>query len=96
MVTRLQSGELEFKIFVPAATTVEVLGSFTGWHDRPVPLQCDGSGWWVGRAAVPPGDHHFQYRIDGEAWMADFAAHGVHMNRDGRWISRLAVPRSAA
>lgn len=96
MVTALSNGELEFRVFVPAASSVEVLGSFTGWVAQPMSLAPAGEGWWSGRAKVQPGDHDFQYRIDGEACMADFAAHGVKMNARGQWISRLAVPKSAA
>ncbi|MDX2114345.1 MAG: glycogen-binding domain-containing protein [Planctomycetota bacterium] len=96
MVSTLPDGELEFKVFIPTARTVEVVGSFTGWRDRPLALSSDGSGWWTGRTAVPPGDHDFQYRIDGEGWMADFAAHGVRLNPFGQWVSRLAVARRAA
>lgn len=95
MVTALPTGELEFKVFAPTAASVEVLGSFTGWLAHPVPLARDHEGWWIGRAAVTPGDHDFQYRIDGDSWMADYAAHGVKMNHLGQWVSRLAVPRAA-
>lgn len=96
MVTVLPSGQLEFKMFAPQAASVEVVGSFTGWTARPVALDRTGEGWWVVRVAVAPGDHDFQYRIDGQAMMADYAAHGVKLNRWGQWVSRLAVPRPAA
>lgn len=95
MVTTLSTGELEFRVFVPAASSVEVLGSFTGWFAKPVPLAPEGEGWWTARTRVAAGDHDFQYRIDGEACMADFAAHGVKMNVRGQWVSRLAVPKAA-
>lgn len=95
MVTTLPTGELEFKVFAPFAASVEVLGTFTGWFESPVRLADQGGGWWVGRVAVTPGDHDFQYRIDGESMMADYAAHGVALNRFGQWVSRLAVPVAA-
>ncbi|MBL8745137.1 MAG: glycogen-binding domain-containing protein [Phycisphaerae bacterium] len=95
MVTPLPSGELEFKVFAPNAASVEVLGSFTGWSERPVAMRNEGGGWWTARAAVTPGDHDFQYRIDGNSWMTDYAAHGVRLNQLGEWVSRLAVPKAA-
>jgi 1,4-alpha-glucan branching enzyme len=95
VVTTLPTGELEFKVFAPHAATVEVLGSFTGWFARPVALVRSPEGWWIGRVGVKPGDHDFQYRIDGEALMADYAAHGVRLNPFGQWVSRLAVPAAA-
>lgn len=93
MVSTLPSGELEFKVFVPSAESVEVLGTFTGWTTHPLSLHRDEAGWWTGRLAVAPGDHDFQYRIDGCGMMADYAAHGVRLNAQGQWISRLAVAR---
>lgn len=95
MVTPLSTGEIEFKVFAPAASSVEVLGTFTGWFATPLRLAHAGEGWWVGRASIAPGDHDFQYRINGETWLADFAAYGVRMNQFGQWVSRLAVPKAA-
>lgn len=95
MVTTLPTGELEFKVFAPNAASVEVIGTFTGWFASPVGMARSSDGWWTARAAVSPGDHDFQYRIDGDSWMTDYAAHGVRMNHEGQWISRLAVPKAA-
>lgn len=95
MVTTLPTGQLEFKVFAPNAASVEVLGSFTGWLAHPLALGSAGDGWWTIRADIDPGDHDFQYRIDGHEWMTDYAAHGVRRAPDGQWISRLAVPRAA-
>ena len=96
MVTTFPDGRCEFKLFAPHARLVEVLGTFTGWHDRPAQMNGAGDGWWTISLHVPPGDHDFQYRIDGWAWQADYAAHGVRMDSQGSWISRLAVPRQGA
>ncbi len=96
MVTRLDSGEWEFRTFVPLAAFVEILGTFTGWHDQPLPMLPDGAGWWTARLPLDPGEHEFQYRIDGRMWQADYAAHGVRLARHGAWMSRLSVPRVSA
>ncbi len=95
MVTALPTGELEFKVFAPDAARVEVLGTFTGWSASPVALRKQEGGWWSVQTDVSPGDHDFQYRIDGQTWLTDYAAHGVRLNREGHWISRLAVPQAA-
>ena len=96
MITSLPSGEIEFKVFIPHAESVEVLGTFTDWMARPYQLQRSHEGWWTGRIRISPGDHDFQYRIDGVSIMADYAAHGVKLNPYGQWISRLAVQNLAA
>lgn len=96
LVSTLPTGELEFKVFIPHADSVEVLGTFTGWLSSPVHLTPADGGWWTGKIAVQPGDHDFQYRIDGATMMADYAAHGVKLNPHGQWVSRLAVAQRAA
>lgn len=93
MVHTLPSGELEFKVFAPEATAVEVVGSFTGWGATPLMLDRDETGWWTTTAQLQPGDHEFLYRIDGWRDQADYAAHGVRLNPWGQWVSRLTVAK---
>jgi hypothetical protein len=40
---------------------------------------------------VPDGDHSFSYLVDGQYWMPDYAANGLHRNEYGRWTSNLCV-----
>lgn len=96
MVTAKSSGEVRFRFFAPSAHRVEVLGDFTGWEAKPLPLEREDGGWWSGLTVVNPGDYDFHYRIDGAETIADYAAYGVKMNRFGRWVSRIAIPKQAA
>lgn len=96
MVTALAGGASEFRLFAPHASVVEILGDFTGWHDRPVAMEREEGGWWTVRLNLRPGDYEFQYRLDGWNWQADFAAHGVRKSRDGSWVSRWFVPQVVA
>ena len=50
-----------------SATTVEVMGDFTGWE--PVRLDSEGSGWWSVTLAATPGLHEMNMRIDGGRWV---------------------------
>lgn len=47
----------------PLATSVEVLGSFTGWV--PVPLWRNSDGTWTGEFDLPRGASEYVYLIDG-------------------------------
>lgn len=92
VVTHLSSGSVEFRVFRPSADRVELLGTFTDWRQRAVSMQKEPSGWFVARLAVEPGDHEFQYLIDGTEWIADYGASGVSQNGYGLWVSALFVP----
>lgn len=96
MVTALVGGASEFRLFAPHASVVEVLGDFTGWHDRPAAMTREPGGWWTLHLSLAPGDYEFQYRIDGRVWQADFAAHGVRRAREGAWVSCWHVPQVVA
>ena len=90
----LAADELTFSIYLPHAERVEVVGSFTGWEERPVAMRRgrgEDSGWWSAKLHVPDGDHEFSYLVDNQYWMPDYAATGVHRNQYGRWTSDLSV-----
>lgn len=81
-----------FRVYLPEARSVELVGSFTDWRVRPIPMLREPSGWWIARTDMDPGDHLFSYLVDGSAWMADYAASGVKANGYGGWVSQLHVP----
>ena len=59
-----------FVIFEPAASQVELAGSFTGW--RRVTMQRIGnSGYWELNLQLPTGEHRFTYILDGDRRIAD-------------------------
>lgn len=93
MVEPTGDGGVRFRVFVSDAERVEVRGSFTSWDTDPVSLdrEPDTDGWWVGSLTLPPGLHEFQYVIDGEGRLADYAANGVRQDAFGEWVSQLVI-----
>ncbi|MCA9293716.1 MAG: glycogen-binding domain-containing protein [Phycisphaerales bacterium] len=96
MVTQTDDGVVQFRMHLPGATRVELLGTFTGWHDGPIDLDRVGGGWFELNLEIEPGDHEFQYLIDSRSWLADYAAGGVRLNRFGTWVSLLHIPARTA
>jgi 1,4-alpha-glucan branching enzyme len=80
-----------FRVYLPEAAHVELVGSFTDWRARPVPMRRESTGWWSATLALPTGDHDFSYLVNGSTWLADYAASGVKRNNYGGWVSQIAV-----
>lgn len=91
MIACKAAGEIQFKIFLPYAATVKVVGDFTHWNRAAISMSRVNPGWWTVEVPVEPGDHEFGYLVDGNIWLADYSAHGVHSDRSGRWLSALHV-----
>jgi 1,4-alpha-glucan branching enzyme len=91
MVTTLPDGNCRFRVYLPHATRVELVGDFTNWRDQRLAMNREHPGWWDITVNVEPGEHQFCYLVDGAIWLADYAAHGVKLNGYGGWISRLHV-----
>ena len=91
MVTVQTNGRVEFKLLAPNARRVQVVGDFTEWQQQPLELAPSADGWWRLAAAVPAGEHHFRYLVDGWRWMTDFAAFGVKRNKFGQFDSVLVL-----
>jgi 1,4-alpha-glucan branching enzyme len=90
MVTS-EAGRQVFRVFLPGARSVQVVGTFTGWRRSPIDMQRDADGWWSATLSLSPGDHDFSYLVDGCAWIADYAASGVKRNGFGGFVSQLHV-----
>lgn len=95
MITVDAMGGVLFRVYLPHAARVEVVGSFTDWGRERVPMLRQNPGWWSATVAVGGGDHEFCYLIDGSIHLADYAAHGVKMDSDGKWVSTLRVGSGA-
>ncbi len=91
MVTQLPDGRVLFKVFLPHAARVEIVGTFTGWRAGAVSMERQNPGWWSLVTEVPVGGHEFCYMVDGSIWLADYAASGVRLASSGHWVSRLSV-----
>ena len=85
-----------FRVYLPHAEAVELVGGFSGWRASPIPMMRENSGWWFARLELPPGDHDFSYLVDGSTWLPDYAASGVRRNGYGGWVSQVAVPARGA
>lgn len=91
MVTIEAGGEVKFRVYAPEARRVEILGTFTGWHDRPIAMERRPDGWWEHGGQLASGEHEFQYLIDRSWWLADYAAMGVRYTEHGVWSSLLMI-----
>ncbi len=91
MISTLDDGSVKFRVYLPHAAKVELLGNFTDWRERGVPMTRTNPGWWEVTVPVPAGEHSFCYLVDNSIWLADYAAHGVKLNGYGGWMSRLCV-----
>lgn len=95
MVTITESGRCSFRIYMPNAGGIELLGSFNNWtaaKGGAVELAHDHDGWWSASATLGAGEHEFCYLVDGQIWMPDYAAGGIRRNASGRWISLVTIP----
>jgi 1,4-alpha-glucan branching enzyme len=91
MVTQLADGRHLFRVFLPHAACVQVVGTFTSWRERPLEMERHHPGWWSVTADIAPGQHEFCYLVDHAIWLADYAAHGVRLSSGGQWVSRLVA-----
>jgi 1,4-alpha-glucan branching enzyme len=92
MVTGKDDGVYQFRVYLPHAGNVELVGDFTEWSARRITMRHEPPGWWTATVCLAVGDHTFCYLVDGQLWMPDYAANGVKRNEYGNWVSQLAVP----
>jgi 1,4-alpha-glucan branching enzyme len=52
------------------ANSVLLVGDFTNWQEKPIPLQRRNDGDWTAAVNLPPGQHHYRFIVDGE-WHDD-------------------------
>lgn len=84
-----------FRVYLPEATSVELVGTFTAWRSSPIAMTRESTGWWSATAEIPAGEHDFSYLVNGASWVADYAASGVRRNAFGGWVSQLYVAEPA-
>jgi len=60
---------VEFRLSMPQARTVRVVGTFNNWDTKRNPMQKDATGW---KATVPlaPGRYEYRFVADGQ-WLSD-------------------------
>jgi len=59
-----------FSFRAPEALSVQLVGDFTHWQERPINLQKGADGVWRAAVPLPPGTHHYRFVVDGE-WRDD-------------------------
>ena len=59
-----------FAFSAPAARSVQLVGDFTHWQERPINLQKGADGVWRTTVEMEPGAHHYRFLVDGE-WRDD-------------------------
>jgi 1,4-alpha-glucan branching enzyme len=59
-----------FAIRAPEAISVQLVGDFTHWQEKPISLKKDSGGIWRTSVPLPPGTHHYRFLVDGE-WRDD-------------------------
>ena len=59
-----------FAFSAPGAVSVQLVGDFTHWQQRPINLQKGPDGVWRATVEMEPGSHHYRFLVDGE-WRDD-------------------------
>ena len=80
----LESGTIEFLLDRDGADIPYVMGSWDGWQRPGIPMvRLPGeTPTWSADVELPPGEHHFRYRI-GDDWFNDPAADRIVDNGFG-------------
>ena len=71
--TNLNPAKIELQDFhyvTPAAMSVQLVGDFTNWQERPIPLRKEPNGVWRAAVRLEPGAYHYRFLVDGE-WRDD-------------------------
>jgi len=82
--------ENRFVIYKPEANRVEIAGSFTNWK-RISMHRIGDSGYWELTMALPQGEHHFTYILEGRQRFADPTILTREMDDFGGYNSILYV-----
>ena len=59
-----------FAFSAPDALSVQLVGDFTQWQERPINLHKGMDGVWRTTVDLEPGMHHYRFLVDGE-WRDD-------------------------
>jgi 1,4-alpha-glucan branching enzyme len=69
-VVKDQTKKETFQVVEPEATNVLLVGDFTEWDRRPIPLKKQKDGLWRTTVALEPGAHEYLFLVDGQ-WRED-------------------------
>lgn len=70
MKTTKLGPQQEFRLKAPGAQNVLLVGNFTQWQQRPIPMRTMRTGEWQAVVGLSPGTYHYRFLVDGE-WRDD-------------------------
>jgi 1,4-alpha-glucan branching enzyme len=89
---KVHSGKkARFKISVPQAKSVILVGSFTEWETRPIALVESTQGLWEAEIELPAGRHEYLFLTDQGWWLPDPEAVESVPNPFGGWNSVIQI-----
>jgi 1,4-alpha-glucan branching enzyme len=59
-----------FRFSAPGATSVLLVGDFTQWQQKGIPMRKNKDGTWLATVNLAPGKHHYRFIVDNE-WHDD-------------------------
>lgn len=59
-----------FSFTAPGALSVQLVGDFTQWQEKPISLKKGTNGVWSTAVELSPGEHHYRFLVDGQ-WRDD-------------------------
>jgi 1,4-alpha-glucan branching enzyme len=59
-----------FSLHAPAARSVQLVGDFTNWLERPINLRKGSEGTWWKAVRLDMGTHYYRFLVD-EQWRDD-------------------------
>ena len=73
----LAPGQIAFALWAPWKKAVGLIGDFNQWRPDADPMTLDKDGVWRLTKPLPPGEHAYQFLIDGKTAVADPYARAV-------------------
>jgi 1,4-alpha-glucan branching enzyme len=70
MKTKTVVPKREFVLRAPEAKAVALVGDFTHWEERPIPMKKSRTGVWKAQVPLGPGTYHYRFLVDGQ-WSDD-------------------------
>jgi 1,4-alpha-glucan branching enzyme len=64
-------GQITFSLWAPWKKSVSLIGDFNRWHPNADPMTVNKDGTWSITKPLPPGQHAYQFLIDGKTAIAD-------------------------
>ena len=87
-------GQVTFALFAPGKHSVQWIGATNNWGEKPLFMTQENDGVWHITLDLAPGEHAYQYLVDGGRKLADPYATEIQWNRpDGTkgWLPEEAL-----